>query len=404
MMAPSTGLSSAGCDSDNSARSGCNGWFLLLPTAILSAMIHIGIDSRLTFYRTGGTATYIRELIQALEVLDKENTYTVFRSRKQGAQAIGRFHHVALWTPSHHCWERTALSLELLRHRLDVWHSPDFIPPWRGARHHVITVHDLTFLHYPQYLTDDSRRYYNDQIQWAVDHADHILTVSESARDDMIQMLNVLRQKITVQPNGVDHQHFRPMDKQQAQARLKHYGVAQDYFLFVGTIEPRKNLDGLLKAYSALHGLRNDAPELLIVGKPGWLADELLERIKAAPQVHWLNHVSDDDLPAFYNGAKALILPSFYEGFGLPALEAMACGTVPIVSNRSSLPEVVGDVGLQVNPDEPDSITQAMQHILDAEHVWLTTQRSAAVDRAKAFTWERSARIARDVYQQVVKP
>jgi glycosyltransferase involved in cell wall biosynthesis len=362
-------------------------------------MIQIGIDSRLTYYRTGGIATYIRELVSALETLDTKNAYTIFRSRKD--KAAGRFRQAALWTPSHHRLERWALSIELFPHRLDVWHSPDFIPPQRGARRHVITVHDLTFLHYPQYLTDYSRRYYNDQIQWAVDHADHILTVSESARNDMIQMLNVNPAKIAIQPHGVDHRHYGLIDPQQVQLTLHRYNVDSDYFLFVGTIEPRKNLDGLLTAYAELRRIRAKAPALVVIGKPGWLAEQLTERIKTSPNTHWLDNVPNDDLPAFYSGAKALILPSFYEGFGLPALEAMACGTIPIVSNRSSLPEVVGAVGLQIDPDDPTTITQAMLQILDAGPAWLEAQEHAGIARALAFTWKRSAEIARDVYQKV---
>jgi glycosyltransferase involved in cell wall biosynthesis len=365
-------------------------------------MIRIGIDSRLTYYRTGGTATYIRELVHALAALDKENAYTVFRSRKQSAQDVETdgFPQAALWTPSHHRLERLALSVELLPYRLDVWHSPDFIPPQRGARHHVITVHDLTFVHYPQYLTDDSRRYYNDQIQWAVDHADHILTVSESAKNDMLQMLNVKPEKITVQPHGVDPQHYRPLEPQAIATALRPYDIEVGYFLFVGTVEPRKNLDGLLTAYAEVRAQRTDAPELVIIGKPGWLADQLIERLKVASHIRWLDNVSNEEMPAFYSGARALVLPSFYEGFGLPALEAMACGTIPIVSNRSSLPEVVGDVGLQINPDDPASITQAMQQILDADSTWLAEQRSAGLAHSKTFTWQRSAEIARDVYEK----
>ncbi len=367
-------------------------------------MIHIGIDSRLTYYRTGGTATYLRELIRALHALDDRNRYTIFRSRKDRSRAAGdfghTFRHARLWTPSHHRWERLALSAELIRHRLDVLHSPDFIPPLYGARRHVITVHDLTFLHYPDYLTADSRRYYNDQIQWAVEHADHILTVSESARQDLIQMLNVTPEKITVQPHGVDHQRYRPMDSGSVNDALKPFGISTGYFLFVGTIEPRKNLDGLLTAYAALQEQHPDAPELVLIGKRGWLADQLIERIRNSVHVRWLDQVTDADLPVFYNGAGALILPSFYEGFGLPALEAMACGTLPVVSDRSSLPEVVGEVGIQIQPDDPDNITDAMKQVMNADESWLQAQREAAIRRAATFTWERSAQIARDVYQK----
>lgn len=213
-------------------------------------------------------------------------------------------------------------------------------------------------------------------------------------------MLNVTPEKITVQPHGVDHQRYRLMDSGSVNDALKPFGISTGYFLFVGTIEPRKNLDGLLTAYAALQEQHPDAPELVLIGKRGWLADQLIERIRNSVHVRWLDQVTDADLPVFYNGAGALILPSFYEGFGLPALEAMACGTLPVVSDRSSLPEVVGEVGIQIQPDDPVSITDAMKQVMNADESWLQAQREAAIRRAATFTWERSAQIARDVYQK----
>ncbi len=173
-------------------------------------MMHIGIDARLTYYRTGGISTYIMRLVEALERIDTANQYTVFRSRKMRDSLVTRFKHGSLWTPSHHRWERAALSAELLRFKLDIFHATDFIPPQFGARRHIITVHDLTFLHYPQFLTDESRHYYNDQIHYAVHHADHILTDSDSSKRDLVSMLGVPEDKITVHLLGVD-ESFHPL-------------------------------------------------------------------------------------------------------------------------------------------------------------------------------------------------
>jgi glycosyltransferase involved in cell wall biosynthesis len=369
-------------------------------------MTHIGIDSRLTYYRTGGISAYTRRLLHALASLDDddERHYTIFHSRKEDYPQIGRFRHVPLWTPAHHRLERLALSVELARFRLDVFHSPDFIPPYRGAKHHVITVHDLTFLRYPQYLTSDSRRYYNAQIAAAVNHADHILVVSQSARQDLITLLNVPEIKMTVQPHGVDPQQYRPMPSAELTAAQKRLNLPEGgYLLHVGTIEPRKNILGLLQAYTDLLRRLSEAPPLVLVGQRGWLADETIAHIERTPQVYWMQNVADNDLPALYNLARGLVLPSFYEGFGMPALEAMACGVIPVVSNRSSLPEVVGEVGLQIDPDDPTTITNALYHLLTADAAWLTAQQNAAIQRAGQFTWERSAQIARTVYEQVAR-
>lgn len=359
----------------------------------------IGIDARLTYYRTGGISTYTRQLIQALEKLDSTNDYTIYHSRKDDASISQQFQRGSLWTPAHHRIERLALSVELLPRFLDVLHSPDFIPPYRGAKRHVITVHDLTFLHYPQYLTADSRRYYNDQIEAACHHADHILAVSEATKNDLIEMLNIPAEKISVQPHGVSEQ-YKLLSAHETEPVRKKFNLPERYFLHLGTWEPRKNILGLLKGYKQLLENYSDVPPVVLVGRPGWLFESVRAEIDALginAHLHWLDNVSDEELPAIYNAATALVSPSFYEGFGMPALEAMACGTVPIVSNRSSLPEVVGDVGLLIDPDDPNSIANALGKVF-TEDGWRIAQQGAGISRAHQFTWERSAEIALHAY------
>lgn len=365
-------------------------------------MAHIGFDARLIHYRPmGGTSTYIRQLLTALERLDTANRYTVLTSRKSRAPLVARFAHAPMWTPPHHRLERLALSVELARHRLDVLHSPDFIPPKRGARRHVITIHDLAFLLYPDILTEDSRRYYNAQIHRAARQADHILTVSEATKRDIVERLNVSPDKITVQYHGVDAA-FTPLDpatRDSARARL---GLPSVYLLFVGTFEPRKNIDGLLDAYALLRERLPDAPPLVMVGQRGWNIDTTYARMKSAQGVIVREDIGHDDLPAVMSLAHALTLPAHYEGFGLPVLEAMACGTPPIVSRVASLPEIVGDVGLLIDPHQPESLAEAFARVLTADSAWLESQRHAAQARAATFTWARSAHIAQSVYQKVL--
>jgi len=299
--------------------------------------------------------------------------------------------------------ERLALSVELAWRGLDVFHSPDFIPPYRAAKRHIITVHDLTFLHYPQYLTTDSRRYYNDQIAAACHHADAILAVSEATKHDLISMLNLPESKITVQPHGAGEQ-YHPMTVAETEPIRAALDIPRGYILHVGTWEPRKNIIGLLKAYRLLLDTMPDAPPVLLVGRRGWLFEESQAEINAlgiSEHIIWRENVTDEQLPAVYNMASVLVSPSFYEGFGMPALEAMACGIVPIVSNRSSLPEVIGNVGLLINPDEPESIAAALQQAL-GDTAWHESQAQAAIERASLFTWERSAQIALQTYTSVL--
>ena len=366
-------------------------------------MARIGIDTRLNAYRVGGISTYIRRLCLALSALSHNHHITAFRSRKEHPVANYGLPSSVLWTPSHHRWERFALSVELIRHRLDLFHSPDFIPPYQAANKHIITVHDLTFLHYPQYLTAESRRYYNAQIEVAVTHTNHILSDSEATKRDLINMLAVPANKITVHPLGVD-ESFRVLDSGETTSTRLQYELPESYFLCVGTWEPRKNILGLAQGYQQLIAKSSDAPSLVLVGKPGWLFDDIKKQIDAlglGKKLLWREDVSSSALPSIYNHATAHITTSFYEGFGLPTLEAMACGTVPIVSNISSLPEIVGDVGLQIDPNDPDTIMAAMERVMTDED-WRTEQEELAQERAKQFTWQACAETTLDVYNQVL--
>ncbi|QPC80804.1 glycosyltransferase family 4 protein [Phototrophicus methaneseepsis] len=366
-------------------------------------MNKIGIDARLLAYRDGGISTYIRSLAQAFSDDEGPLNITLFAHRKAAERITPNLAEKKLITPPHNRFEQIALSIELLPHQLDVFHSPDFIPPLRGAKRHVITVHDLTFLHYPQYLTANARRYYNDKIDWACHHADHILAVSSSARDDLMTLLNIPESKITVQPHGVDPR-FRPLSKEACHPVQEALHLPDDYILHVGTYEPRKNIIGLLTAYKALLAQMPDAPPVVLVGRPGWLFEETQTQIAALDideHILWRMNVTDEQLPAVYNLARVLAAPSFYEGFGLPLLEAMACGTVPIASDRSAFPEVMGDVGLRFDPEDSDAIAEALRIAL-TDDAWYQDMCQRAIQRASSYTWANSAEIARRVYTSLL--
>lgn len=367
-------------------------------------MLRFGIDARLTYYRQGGIAQYTYHLIRELAALDAENQYLILHSRKdrRNLAAMPNQHRLACWTPAHHRFERLALSVELALHRLDLLHSPDFIPPRFGGYRKVLTIHDLAFLLYPDILTTDSRRYYADQIYDAAASADHIIAVSQATRNDVINMLNVRPEKVTAIAEAADAR-YKPLPHAAIERVRNSHRLTNDYILFVGTYEPRKNLGGLLRAYDQLRAELRDVPSLVIAGRRGWLFEQLFrlsEQLDLTKQVIWLENPPDADLPALYGGARLLCLPSFYEGFGLPALEAMACGTPVVVSDRGSLPEVVGDAGSLVNPDDPASIAAGLHRILtDAD--WSAQLSRRGLERARLFTWQETARQTLTVYHAV---
>ena len=367
--------------------------------------MRIGIDARIIAYRRGGIASYIRHLLPALAALDPDTDYRVLRHRKDRtrSEAAPNVRRATVWTPCHHRLERWALGVEIAPLRLDLLHSPDFIPPAFGARHFVITVHDLNFLYYPQFLTAESRRYYNDQIAWAVARADHILADSEATRADLIRLLNVPPEKVTTVHLGIDPV-FRPLPPNLVRETLARYGLTPGYLLFVGTLEPRKNLPGLLTACRILLDRREALPPLVIAGSRGWLYEEIYARVESLrleSHVRFVYDIPDDDLPALYNGAALLVMPSFYEGFGLPALEAQACGTPVVISDRGSLPEVAGAAAVTVNPDSPEDIAAGVARVLGDPDLQAAL-RAAGPAHAARFTWEQAARGVLAVYRSVI--
>jgi glycosyltransferase involved in cell wall biosynthesis len=369
--------------------------------------MRIGIDARLTGYRDGGISEYTRRLIEGLAWLDHTDEYAILHAARPtrvgpDLAPAGNFRRVTALTPCHHRFERIMLSLEVLRLRLDVLHSPDFIPPRLGAKHYVITVHDLNFLYYPQFQTADSLRYYSSHIRAAVRQADHILADSQATKDDLNRLLGVPLDKVTVHRLGVDPA-FQPLPGDAVRAVRERLGLPLGYLLFVGTFEPRKNLPGLLEAYAALCADLPDAPPLVIVGRRGWLYESVFQKVAALrleSRVRWLEDLPFADLPAVYNSAAALVAPSFYEGFGLPALEAMACGVPTVVSNRGSLPEVVGDTGLLIDPDKPDELAEALRRVL-VDRDLRRRSAQAGLARAATFTWQHTAEMALSVYRRV---
>lgn len=367
-------------------------------------MVRVAIDARLLAYQQAGTATYVRGILDGFQQAGSSSDHVVvLASRKD--RDLARFGSAArrfVWTPCHHRFERWALGLELATLPCDVLHSPDFIPPARLGRRwaRVVTVHDLAFLRFPELLTVDSRRYYS-QIFRAVREAEQIIAVSETTRRDLLDLVQAPPERVVVVAEGVDR-GFAPGDRDVAARHVaRRFGIEAPYFLFVGTLEPRKNLMRLIAAFAAFRKrVGPNGPLLVLAGRRGWLTDELDEPARLlGDSIRFLGPVAQDDLIALYNASLALVLVSLYEGFGLPALEAMACGQATIVANAGSLPEVVDVAGLKVSPTDVDGMSAALERLWEDEPLRRELgQRGRR--RAAQFDWASVARQTMAVYHQ----
>jgi glycosyltransferase involved in cell wall biosynthesis len=366
--------------------------------------MRIGFDARLVYYQQAGIGQYILQLVQGLARLPSAHELLILRSRKAPPLSLPEnVRQARLWTPSHHPLESTALLSELVGRRLALLHSPDFIPPFGGRFRSVITVHDLNFIHFPEFLTPDSARYYG-QIHRAVERADHIITDSHWTREDVLNYLGALPERVTtvhLAANSV----YRPItDRREIRQAVMRYGLPPDFIIFVGTLEPRKNVPTLLQAFRHLRDGGYDV-HLALVGRKGWLYEEIfasLILLKLNDTVHFLEDIPNEDLARLYNAARCLALPSHYEGFGLPPLEAMACGTPVVVSDRASLPEVVGDAGLLVDPDNAEALSEALARVLDDSELRESLRKRGLV-RAGEFSWARAAHETMAIYEQVLQ-
>jgi len=375
----------------------------------------IGIDYTSAVRQHAGIGRYTRGLIGALAEVDHVRQYVLFMAKPKawpGAEGQRR-----AWPANFTLrtvpftdrqmaivWQRLRLPLpvELVTGRLDLFHSPDFVlPPVRRART-VLTVHDLSFLRLPECSSPSLLAYLMDAVPRSVARADVLLADSESTRRDLIELLHVPEDRVFVLYAGVE-ERFRPeAEARDARTRERH-GLARPYILGVGTLQPRKNYGALIRAFHRLveeHDLPHD---LVIVGSKGWLYDDVFATIAElglAERVRLLGLVDDDDLPALYRGADVFAFPSLYEGFGIPVLEAMGCGTPVVTSNVSSLPEVAGDAALQVPPDDVDALADAMWRSI-SDTALREALRIRGFRQAARFTWKRAAEELIGVYERV---
>jgi alpha-1,3-rhamnosyl/mannosyltransferase len=295
-----------------------------------------------------------------------------------------------------------ALAAGLHDYRDYLFHSPNFsLPPVEGRA--VVTLHDLSVFHFPQFHPRDRVNYLRDQIAHSIERADHLVTDSAFVRDELLQLFKLPAARVTAVPLGVDAS-FRPRPEGELQAVMARYGLrAGAYLLSVGTIEPRKNLAALLRAYRRLDPAQRRQYPLVIAGAYGWNSGPLMaqvEQMRGAGELIYLDYVPEPDLPALYAGAAAFCYLSFYEGFGLPVLEAMASGVPVICASGSALDELCAGSAEQADPEDDNGILASLQKALD-DPAWRSLARERGLARAATFTWQRSARRLAEVFAEL---
>ena len=363
--------------------------------------MRIGIDFTVGLKQAGGIGRLTRGLIAGLAQLDCANEYTLlYAADARPGDIPGQNFHWQRLPFSERAlniaWHRAHLPLYIERFcgALDVFHAPNFTLPPSHAPARLVTVHDLTFLRYPEGAQPSLRRFLLNVVPRAARQASHVIADSKSTRDDLLDWLKLPADKISVVYAGLD-ETFQPASADAQQRVSMKYHLQRPFILGVGTLEPRKNYLGLMRACQRL-GMAD--VQLIIAGKRGWLDEPIIETAHATPNVRLLGFVPDEDLPALYTLASVYCLPSYYEGFGIPCIEAMACGTAVVCSDRPCLPEIVGNAALKVPPDDADALANALRRVLEDR-----TLRGQLIERgferARDFPWSRASRALLDVYE-----
>ena len=298
-------------------------------------------------------------------------------------------------------WEQFVWPWVAWRQRLDLLHGMAFVTPFFAPSPTIVTIFDLSFMYYPERYPRLQQRYLATQAARSCRQARRVITIAESGRQDVHHFFKIPLEQIDVVYPGVDAV-YRPLPDAAVAAFRREKALPESFILHVGTLQPRKNIPVLLEAL-ALMG--DAALPLLLVGGTGWMFDEIfarVERLGLQDRVHFMGYVPDDELPLWYNAATLLAFPSVYEGFGLPILEAMACGTAVIAANTSSMPEAAGDAGELFDPHNPAELAERMVSVL-ADPTRMATMRTRGFAHAQKFSWERAGRETAVVYQKVLE-
>lgn len=371
--------------------------------------MRIGIDLIPIIGGGAGLQRYAQQLIEGLAKFGHENEYVLFLNEKvYNSFSIKQdnFKNIKVRTPprTRFVFGQIYLPFRSIFENLDLLHSPVSASPYFTSKKSVVTVLDLTFLLYPETMTKRSRFYWDFFMRLSIKKAWRIITMSESTKGDLINYFGVPDKKIRViHISLIEDLSRSKLAKSHIERVKKKYGLPERYILYLGTLEPRKNIKRLVQAFYKVKKKGDIEYKLIIAGKKGWLFSDIFQVVNdldLRDDVIFTGFIPDKDLPGIYSGAALFVFPSLYEGFGLPPLEAMACGTPVITSNVSSLPEVVGNAAILIDPYNIEELADAIYRVLSDANL-RSEMINKGLSQVKKFSWERCARETLRVYEEV---
>ena len=372
--------------------------------------MHIAIDAHSVGAELGGNETYAINLIESLATIDQTNQYTLYVTKRAAVDRFaGRWPNFKVTQTSPHTpLVRIPLTLsrELRRNPVDVLHVQYTAPPFLPCPL-VSTIHDLAFEHLPETFKRRSWMQLRLTVRATARRAAEVITLSNFSRSDIVTTYGIPAERITVTPAAASPRFARVTNGNELKRVRERYGIGKNYILSLCSIQPRKNLVRLIEAYSSLRRARpvGEFPQLVLAGKRAWLDQETIraaERNSVDRDILFTGYVPDLELPALYSGAICFVYPSYFEGFGLPVLEAMQCGVPVIAGNRTSLPEVVGDAGVLVDPFDEGELATAIARIADNPD-YRAKLSVKGLNRARAFDWNNTARLTLQVYERAAR-
>jgi glycosyltransferase involved in cell wall biosynthesis len=387
-------------------------WYNIAVDAQAPSSIHIGLNAHLLSlghnYRGAGINTYIYYLLRHLGQIDTDYSYSVFLGERRFVDERLRLRYTR-W-PTHRplvriLWEQLVQPMALRQAGIDLLHAMAFAGPLATPCPFVVTIYDLSFLHYPDAFRSWNRWYLSRFTALSARRARRVIAISESTKRDVVKMLGVPSDSVDVVYCGVD-EIFHPLSPVEVTRFRRERALPDRFILFLGTLEPRKNVQMLIRAYAQWRKAEPAIPKLVVAGGKGWYYDQIfaeVERLGLTGEVIFPGYVAQEELPLWYNSADLFVYPSRFEGFGLPVLEAMACGTPVVTTNAASLPEVAGGAAWLVSPDDEAQLIEAMRRALCDQTLReeMTTKGRA---HATTFTWDRTARQTADVYKRALAP